>query len=105
MHARCPSLLPGLARPLGAACLLALSACSTPQERAAQAQTEIEQMMVVYGPACSRLGYANGSDQWRSCILSLNARNELQNYGPYPHYYGYGGWGAGRWATGWGPYW
>lgn len=100
MRARRHPLLRMIAPPLAAAALLALTACSTPQERAAQAQAEIEQMMAVYGPACTRLGYANGSDQWRNCILSLNARDELQHYAPYPYY----GWGTGRWAS-WGPYW
>lgn len=84
--------------------LLALSACSTPQQRAAQAQADVEHMMVVYGPACTRLGYTAGSDPWRSCVLSLSAKDDLQRYGSAPHYYA--GYGMGRWPGGWwGPYW
>lgn len=82
---------------------LLAAACTTPQERAARAQSEMEQMMMVYGPACSRLGYPVNSDQWRSCILNLATRDDLQRYSG-PSYYG--GWGAGRWRGGfWGPYW
>jgi hypothetical protein len=100
------SLMRSLSRwvslPLAAVPLLALTACTTPQQRAAQAQAEVEQMMVTYGPACSRLGYANDSDQWRTCILNLNARDELQRYDS--HYYagaGYGRWGGGWWGSRW----
>ena len=84
--------------------VLALPACSTPQQRAAQAQADVEHMMVVYGPACTRLGYTAGSDPWRSCVLSLSAKDDLQRYGSAPHYYA--GYGMGRWPGGWwGPYW
>jgi hypothetical protein len=83
---------------------LLLVACSTPQERAAQKQAEMEQMIMIYGPACARLGYPANSDQWRNCILSLSTKDELR-YTAYPSYYG--GWGPGRWHGGgfWGPYW
>ncbi len=95
---------PALAMALAPALLLSLPACSTPQERAAQVQAQVEHMMVVYGPACSRLGYTAGSDPWRSCVLNLSAKDDLQRYGPDPHYYA--GWGMGRWPGGWwGPYW
>jgi hypothetical protein len=78
---------------------LLLVACTTPQQRAAQKQAEMEQMMVVYGPACARLGYAPNSDQWRSCILNLSTKDQL-NYGPYPYY----PWGYSHGGS-WGPYW
>jgi hypothetical protein len=80
---------------------LALTACATPQERAAQKQAEAEQMMAVYGPACSRLGYAPGSDPWRNCVVNLSTKDDLQRYGPsgYPGYY------PGRWRGWWGPGW
>ncbi len=83
---------------------LLLAGCSTPQERAAAKQAEMDNMMVVYGPACNRLGYAANSDQWRSCVLQLSAKDEVQRYG-YPHYYA--GYGRSHWALGgfWGPYW
>jgi len=83
-----------------------LAACSTPQERAARARVQVEQMMAEYGPACIRLGYAANSDPWRSCVINLSTKNDLQRYGPTPGYYA--GWGpdyhwrgAGGW---WGPW-
>lgn len=54
---------------------LLLTGCLTPAERAAQVQREVDEMIVVYGPGCERLGYANGTDDWRSCILRLNERD------------------------------
>jgi hypothetical protein len=86
----------------GALLLLAVAAaaCTTPQERAAQKQAEMANMMAVYGPACSRLGYAVDSDPWRSCILSLSAQDDLQRYGSGPGYYpGY--WRGGYWGHRW----
>jgi hypothetical protein len=81
------------------AALLLLAACTTPQQRAAQKQAEMEQDMMVYGPACARLGYPPASDQWRGCILNLSTKDQM-NYGPYPYYpWGYSHGGA------WGPYW
>lgn len=83
---------------------LLLAGCTTPRQRAASAQAEVEGMMVVYGPACSTLGYLANSDQWRKCVLQLSARDDLQRYG-YPHHDGAPGrmhWSLGGW---WGPYW
>ena len=79
----------------GALLLLAVAtaACSTPQERAAQKQAEMANMMATYGPACSRLGYAVDSDPWRNCIINLSMKDDLQHFGSYPGYY-----------PGWGPY-
>ncbi|MGJ7917614.1 hypothetical protein ACI48D_19320 [Massilia sp. LXY-6] len=91
--------------PAAAGALLLLSvatvACTTPQERAAQKQAEMANLMAVYGRACSRLGYAVDSDPWRSCILSLSTKDDLQRYGPSP------GWGPGYWYGGgyWGRHW
>jgi len=91
----------GLAEVL--AVTLALSGCTTPHERAAQAQADVERMMTIYGPACARLGYAAQSDAWRSCVIGLSTKYDLQHYGPPPGYYG---WGPGYWRDGrWGPYW
>jgi hypothetical protein len=84
---------------------LLLAACSTPQERAARMQAEMEQNLVVYGPACARLGYQVNSDAWRSCILQLATKEDMQRYGAYPSYYA--GYGAGYWRGPgyWGPPW
>lgn len=83
---------------------LALAGCSTPQERAARVQADMERDMAVYGPACLRLGYTAGSDQWRACVLQLGAKEEMRYN--YPSSF-YGGYGPGRWRGGgfWGPYW
>ena len=86
------------------AALLLLAACSTPQERAANMQAEMEQMITIYGPACARLGYTPNSDQWRACVLQLSTKDDMQRYGSYPYFYGYGGpyWhSAGMWGPAW----
>ncbi|TFW27402.1 hypothetical protein [Massilia horti] len=80
---------------------LLLAACATPQEQAQQKQAEMAQRMVIYGPACSRLGYPTDSDQWRNCILNLSERDDIQRYYysyPPPGYYG---WGPGWRGYGW----
>lgn len=84
------------------ACLAAsLAGCMTPQERAAQAQAEAAQMMTIYGPACSRLGFVEQSDAWRNCVIALSTKYDLQHVGPPAGYYGPGYWRDGWW----GPYW
>lgn len=85
--------------PLALAALL-LAACTTPQERAAQMQAQADEMVVIYGPACQRLGYTVNTDQWRACILNLSAKEDLHNYLSYPYYSGPGYWHHGYW----GPY-
>jgi hypothetical protein len=83
--------------------VLLITACATPQERAMQKQAEMEQAMALYGPACARLGYPPNTDQWRSCILNLSLKDEVQRYANYPPYAP--GWGPGYWRGYWGPYW
>ncbi len=80
------------------------TACATPEQRAANMQAEMERMMRVYGPACSRLGFAANSDQWRGCVLQLSAKDDIDRYGYHPYYYA--GFGRPHWAVGagWGPY-
>ncbi|MGH8856007.1 MAG: hypothetical protein ACREWI_17225, partial [Telluria sp.] len=84
---------------------LALAACTTPQQRAERLQAEMAELMAMYGPACSRLGYAANSDPWRECVLQLSTREELRYIGNGPSYYG--GFGSRRFRAGgyWGPYW
>lgn len=83
--------------------LCSLGACTTPEQRAAQASEDVEQMMAVYGPACMRLGYAASSDPWRACVLNLSTKHDLQRAGSSPGYYGWGpGWRPNGW---WGPGW
>lgn len=61
-----------------------LASCATPAERAAQIEREVEQMITVYGPACERLGYKQDTDQWRDCILRLNAQERYDRYSRMP---------------------
>ena len=67
---------------LHAAVALLLLGCATPGERAAQIEREVEEMIVVYGPGCERLGFAKGTDDWRNCILRLAQRDAT--YTRYP---------------------
>lgn len=64
------------------ALLSGLSACSTPAERAARVQREVEGMIQVYGPACDRLGFTRDTDPWRECILRLNAHDDAYRTRP-----------------------
>lgn len=81
-----------------------LAGCATPAERSARMQAEMDRMIQVYGPACSKLGYTTNSDPWRNCVLQLSAKDELDRYAPYPHYYA--GFGRPYWGGAyWGPYW
>lgn len=61
-----------------------LAGCATPADRAAQAQRDVEEMIVTYGPACERLGYKAESDSWRDCILRLNTKDAYERYRSYP---------------------
>ena len=83
--------------------VILLSACATPQERAARKQAEMAEMIAVYGPACDRLGYAQQSDQWRNCIISLSSKDDMQRYGnsAYGGVWGPRYWGGGYLGRGW----
>lgn len=41
-------------------------------------------MIAVYGPGCERLGYANGTDQWRECILKMDTKDAITRYQTTP---------------------
>ncbi|MFZ2161014.1 MAG: hypothetical protein WAW02_02240 [Sideroxyarcus sp.] len=58
--------------------LAALSGCMTQAERIAAAQTEVDDMINVYGPACVKLGFAKDTDPWRDCILRMRAHDDVQ---------------------------
>jgi hypothetical protein len=87
-----------------AASVLLLAACTTPQERAARMQADMDRIVVEYGPACVRLGYQANSDQWRNCVLQLSTKDDIVRYGS-SHIYG--GFGRSHWGGGgmWGPGW
>ena len=58
-----------------------LAGCVSQAERTAQAEQKVDQMVQTYGPACEKLGYKRDTDQWRSCVLSLDAKeNSERNY-------------------------
>ena len=57
-----------------------LDGCATTAERAAQMQAEVDGMVAVYGPACEKLGFQNGSDPWRNCVLGLSAQKARERY-------------------------
>lgn len=61
---------------------VALTGCATPSpaERSAAMEREIDDMIQVFGPACSKLGFQADSDDWRNCILKLNSEKNLERY-------------------------
>lgn len=59
--------------------VLVVGACATtPEERAARIEAEVEAMIDVYGPGCERLGYKRDTDPWRACVLKLSRRNDYR---------------------------
>ena len=83
-------------------CLLlamVLAGCSTPQQRAAKQQAEMERMIVEYGPACTKLGHPPDTDPWRQCVVQLATNNNVRGSGVSTSLFG--GWGNwGRWGRG-----
>lgn len=77
-----------------AASIVCLLGCTTPQQRAAQQQAEMERMIAVYGPACTQLGYAMNSDPWRNCVLQSAAKDGGYRGGVSTSIFG--GFGSGR---------
>lgn len=74
-------------------CLLG---CMTPQEKAMKEQAEMERMMAENGPACTQLGYAVNSDQWRNCVVQLATKNGTYRGGVSTSIFGsFGSWGRG----------
>lgn len=61
-----------------------LAGCQTQAERVAEQEREVEDMIVVYGPACDRLGYQRNSDPWRDCLLRLSTKDSLDRYSGFP---------------------
>jgi hypothetical protein len=77
------------------ACAVLLGGCASISEQSAAKQRDMDRMMLVYGPACQKLGFTAQTDQWRSCVLQLSTKDELNRstlqgsyaYSPYsPHY-------------------
>jgi hypothetical protein len=58
----------------------AVAGCATPEQRAAQMQREVDQMIELYGPGCDKLGYTRDTDPWRDCVLKLHAQNTINRF-------------------------
>ena len=58
--------------------MLFIAGCATPEQRAAQVEREVEEMIRVYGPGCEKLGFKTDSDQWRDCVLRLATKDKLE---------------------------
>jgi hypothetical protein len=81
------------------ACIFFLYGCSTPQERAAKQQAEMDRMIGEFGPACLQLGYPAQSDAWRNCVVQRAAANDAGRGGVSTSFFG--SWGNfGRWGRG-----
>ena len=70
---KCFRLLPAIA----ALCVVLTGCATTPQERAARVEKDVEEMIQVYGAGCEKLGYTADTDPWRDCVLKLNQRDRL----------------------------
>lgn len=68
---------------MSVAAVALLAACSTAQERADYKADPANAMARTYGAGCEKLGYAKGSEQWRSCILRSSTHNDLAQWGPF----------------------
>jgi hypothetical protein len=68
------------------AAIATLAGCATtPEQRAAEVQADVDRMIATYGPACDRLGYKPNEDGWRDCVMRLAARDDRRRaYYRYP---------------------
>ena len=55
-----------------------VAGCVTQAERAARVQRDVDDMILVYGPGCEKLGYKTDSDPWRDCVLRLSTKDRLE---------------------------
>jgi hypothetical protein len=60
--------------------VLFVAACATQAERAAQVQRDVDDMIMVYGPGCEKLGFKPDSDPWRDCIIRLATKDDIERY-------------------------
>lgn len=60
---------------------VSLAACAAPEQRIALEEHPVETLAPYYGAACSKLGYAQGSEPWRNCILRSDREHHLRQYG------------------------
>ncbi|MBS1188553.1 MAG: hypothetical protein H6R10_345 [Rhodocyclaceae bacterium] len=66
------------------AAALLVAGCATPAEQAARAEREMDRLMVVYGPACEKLGFQRDTNLWRDCILRLAQKESYERAYMYP---------------------
>jgi hypothetical protein len=70
---------------------IVLAGCATPAEQAAEAERDVERMMLIYGPACEKLGFKANTDPWRNCVIGLSqkdaARQSSNMYHAYPFWH------------------
>lgn len=60
------------------ALMLFFAGCATQAERAAAVQRDVDDMILVYGPGCEKLGYKPDTDPWRECVLRLATNDRLE---------------------------
>lgn len=63
---------------------ITLAGCASTAEHAAQMQSEVDEMVAVYGPACEKIGFQGGTDPWRNCVLGLSAQKTRERYQSAP---------------------
>ena len=62
-----------------------LAGCvTTPEQREARIQREVDQMIQTHGPACDKMGYKRDSDPWRDCVLKLSTKESYERYAIHP---------------------
>jgi hypothetical protein len=66
-----------------------MAGCATPTEQAARASREVDRMMLVYGPACEKLGFRSNTDPWRNCIIGLSQKDDAYRTNNNIFYGGY----------------
>ena len=59
---------------------LLVAGCVTQEQRTAQVQRDVEEMIRVYGPGCEKLGYKAETDAWRDCVMKLSTKDNLERY-------------------------
>lgn len=55
-----------------------LAGCASEADLIALKQREVDEMVRIYGPACTRLGYQPDTNQWRDCVLRLGMKDSLE---------------------------
>ena len=70
-------------RTLALCLILALASCATPDQRADEMAGYITEN---YSPTCVKLGYTDGSEGHRNCMLSMYNTDQLRNTMPWGRY-------------------